>query len=164
MQEQEWAGAALARRVRLLILALIALLVAAGTAGLLAPRTEYVQIVRTYGACKDGALLGSGGLVFVIIGLIQLERVLRTLGQGTPFDARAVRGMRRFAMLSSFGTATIVLSSTLCGLLNARNGGEIILLLKMPDLVLLSICIVFFVVTALMAEAARIADENEQII
>jgi hypothetical protein len=164
MQKTEWQGAAIARRVRLLILVLIVMLFIVGGAGLMAPKTEHVQIVQRFGSCSSGSLVSTGGLVLVIAGLIQLERVLRTLGLGNPFNTRAVRGMRRFALLSSIGTSATVLSSTLCGLLNARDGGEIIFLLKMPDLVLLSICIVFFVVTALMAEAARIADENEQII
>ena len=164
MENTHWSGASTVRRVRRIVQGLALILVALFVAVWLKPSNPVIEVLRadlsgnpTVGAAM---LLGAMGLFGA---LLQLERVLAALERGFPFTRKIVTGFYRFAALAS-GSMFIVVAAPTLGSLASSVPHGVVVTLRMTDVLLLVICLSFFAVAALIAEAVRIDRDNRSIV
>lgn len=164
MEKAQWSGAPTVRRVRRIVQGLALILVALFLAMWLKPSNPVIEVLR---ADLDGnpwvnaaMLVGAMGL---FAALLQLERVLGALERGFPFTRKIVTGFYRFAALAS-GSMFIVVAAPTLGSLTSLVPHGVAITLRMIDVLLLVICLSFFAVAALIAEAMRIDRDNRSIV
>ncbi len=163
MQESRPSITSLARPIRWVIIILVIALIATHLLGAFKPSFGPVEIMETYELNGIGFGARTLGVLAIVLGLIQLERILYVLERGDPFVAAVVKGLQRFAILASLGFVLVIAAPTLSAL-TSPGAGHVTITIQMRDFVTLAICLVFFVVAALVGEAVRIAAENKEFI
>ena len=164
MERAQWSGAPTVRRVRRVVQVLGISLVALYLAMWLRPPNPVVEVLR---AGPGGNPWVEAAMLIGVIGLfaalLQLERVLGALERGFPFTREIVTGFYRFAALAS-GSMFIVVAAPTLGSLTSLVPHGVAITLRMIDVLLLVICLSFFAVAALIAEAVRIDRDNRSIV
>lgn len=160
----QWSGAPIVRRVRRIVQGLGLILIALHLAMWLSPSNPVFQVLRADrggNAFVDAAMLI--GAIGLFGALLQLERILRSLERGFPITRKIVTGFYRFATFASGSMFIIVAAPSLGSLTNSRPY-EVAITLRIIDVLLLVICLSFFAVAALIAEAVRIDRDNRSIV
>lgn len=163
MQESRPSITSLAKPMRWVTVFLVIALIATHLLGLLKPSFGPFEIRTTQELNWIGYGSGTLGMLAIVLSLIQLERILYVLERGDPFVAAVANGLQRFAILASLGFVLVIAAPTISAL-TSPSAGQVTITFQLRDFVTLAICLVFFVVAALMGEAARIAAENKEFI
>lgn len=154
-------GAAIrARALRVFILGLAFALLGATALAVLRPQLGPFILLHRDGGPGGTAIAALGTVVFALA-LAQMEHTLRHIERGSLFDARVVRGLRRFAAM---GTSGVLIGLVGPWISSASGGGTIRLVINLRDVVLLAVCLIFYVIAAIVAEGARIEADNRAII
>jgi hypothetical protein len=115
-----------------------------------------------------GALIGLPALLTLCYGLLRLFRLLRMVGSGASFERATVGHLRAFAGATLAWTLLSIVepplrSIVLQRVLGAPRSGFAIGF-QSAELMLVLVCALFFLVTNLLHEGRRLAEENAEFV
>lgn len=112
-----------------------------------------------------GATLGLPSLLLLGYGLWRLDRMLINFQTDAMFALSTIAHLRAFAaatLLSiALDIAVVPIRGALFGLLSTGKVGRIAMGISSEQLLLILVCGLFFLITNLMHESRRLAEENE---
>lgn len=112
-----------------------------------------------------GAALGLPSLLLLSYGLWRLDRMLINFQTDAMFALSTIAHLRAFAaaMVASIGLdiAVLPIRGVLFGLLSTGQAGRVAMGISSEQLLLILVCGLFFLITNLMHESRRLAQENE---
>jgi hypothetical protein len=156
-----------ARRLRLVVLAGIALIVLVYLAGLLGPEVGPVR-VETHADAGGfaGQLVIGVTLLLFVVALARLAQMLSAVADGPLFGPRVTRAFRGFAFWLFLATLVDVLAGP--GLEVARRiadgGGAARLMFELRDLLMLAGALLLFLLARMLEQARAIESELEEIV
>ena len=155
-------------RLRLLVVAGIALIVAVYLLGLLGPQLGPVraQSYSDVGGWRGQALIGLILLLFVIA-LARLAQMLTAVADGPLFGPRVTRAFRGFAFWLFLATLVDVLAEPALAIadrISAGGGGHLALVFELRDLLMLAGALFLFLLARMLEQARAIEGELGEIV
>ena len=156
-----------ARRLRLLVWAGIALIVAIYLLNRLGSPLGPVRVETHAGmAGWEGRALIDLTLLLFVIALVRLAQMLGAVADGPLFGPRVTRAFRGFAFWLFLGMLVDVLSGPAIAIAGkvAGGGGRAILTFELRDLLMLAGALFLFLLARMMEQARAIESELEEIV
>ena len=156
-----------ARRLRLLVLAGIALIVAVYLLGWLGPQLGPVTVqsdLRSAGWA--GQLLIALALLLFVMALARLARMLSAVADGPLFGPRVTRAFRGFAFWLFLATMVDTMAAPLLAVAEriSKGGGQAVMAFELCDLLMLAGTLFLFLLARMMEQARAIESELEEIV
>ncbi|MFZ6766723.1 DUF2975 domain-containing protein [Undibacterium sp. Di26W] len=112
-----------------------------------------------------GILLGLPALLCMLYGLWKLDRLLAGIQQKNLFSLQNIARLRTFsgaiALSTLLSIAEVPARTGVMRLLSGQQDGGFSVSVSSEELILLLVCIAFYLVTGMMHEGRRLAEENE---
>ncbi|MFZ6719260.1 DUF2975 domain-containing protein [Undibacterium sp. Ji49W] len=112
-----------------------------------------------------GVLLGLPALLCMLYGLWNLDRLLAGIQQQNLFSLQNIARLRTFAGAVALSTllsiAEVPARTAVMRLLPGQGDGNFSVSVSSEELILLLVCIAFYLITGMMHEGRRLAEENE---
>jgi hypothetical protein len=156
-----------ARRLRLLVIAGIALIVAIYLVGQFGPQ---LGPVRVQSDLESGGWTGQGlialALFLFVIALARLAQMLSAVADGPLFGPRVTRAFRGFAFWLFLATLVDVIAAPLLQVVErvSSGGGRAILAFELRDLLMLAGTLFLFLLARMLEQARDIETELEEIV
>lgn len=156
-----------ARRLRLLVLAGVALIVAIYLVGQFGPQLGPLR-VRSHPepAGWAGQLVIGMSLLLFVIALARLAQMLSAIAEGPLFGPRVTRAFRGFAFWLFLATLADVLATPLFAIAEriSAGGGRTELTFELRDLLMLAGALFLFLLARMLEQARAIEAELEEIV